>query len=227
MKKLILVVIVLLLVTNLKSKEMKFGAFYSDGIFTKKWVALTFDDGPNPQALDKILEILNKEKIKATFFVLGSNIIRYPESAKKYLEYGHKVGNHTYSHLNYFQLKKKKTPEEIKKILIEELDRTEEILKETINIKPVFFRMPNGFISPVVKEVAKEKKYVIINWTFGCDWQKNTKDQLVKKYLKNIRPGAILLMHEKKLTAEALPEIIAGIKKDGYEIVPLEEILGI
>jgi peptidoglycan/xylan/chitin deacetylase (PgdA/CDA1 family) len=209
------------------SEKTEYGTFYADGIPAKKWVALTFDDGPNPAALDKILATLKKENLKATFFVLGVNITQYPDSAKKYLQAGHEIGNHTYSHLNYYQMKKKKNPVEIEKILSDEIDKTETAIKDAAGVKPFFMRMPNGFITPAVKKIAKEKQYIIINWTFGCDWQKNTKDELVKKYLNKVKPGAIFLMHEKKLTAEALPEIIAGIKKKGYEIVPLKEILGL
>jgi peptidoglycan/xylan/chitin deacetylase (PgdA/CDA1 family) len=117
--------------------------------------------------------------------------------------------------------------EEIEKILMEELSANERIIQEFAGVKPFFMRMPNGYISPMVRKVAKEKKYVVVNWTFGCDWHRYTKDELVKKYLRSVEPGAIFLFHEKKVTVEALPEIIGGIKKKGYEIVTLREILGI
>jgi len=227
MKKIVLIFYILLLSINLQAEELKYGKFYSDGLPTKKWVTLTFDDGPNPFVHDKIFEILKKEKIKATFFILGSNMARFPNSANKYIQYGQEIGNHTYSHLSFYNLRKKKTKNEFKKILIDEIDRTEEMIKDITDVKPLFLRMPNGFNSPVVEEVAKERKYIIVNWSFGFDWKKMSKDQLVEKYLNKIKPGAIILMHEKKLTAEALPEIITGIKKKGYEIVPLKEILSI
>ncbi len=208
-------------------EKIDYGAFYTDGLPSKKWVALTFDDGPNPAALDKIFDVLKKENVKATFFIVGSNVKLHPQCVSKYLQLGHEIGNHTYSHRNYYQLKEKKSIEEIEKILTEELASAENVIQELTDVKPFFMRMPNGFISPTVRKVAKEKKYVVINWTFGCDWHKNTKEELVKKYLRSVEPGAIFLFHEKKVTAETLPEIIAGIKKKGYEIVTLREILGI
>ena len=208
-------------------KKIDYGAFYSDGLSSKKWVALTFDDGPKPEVLDKIFETLKKENVKATFFIVGSNVKLHPKYVSKYLQLGHEIGNHTYSHRNYYQLKEKKSIEEIEKILAEELSANENVIKELTGVKPFFMRMPNGYISPMVRKVAKEKKYVVVNWTFGCDWHKNTKNELVKKYLRSVEPGAIFLFHEKKLTAEALPEIIGGIKKKGYEIVALREILGL
>ncbi|MFA5779469.1 MAG: polysaccharide deacetylase family protein [Elusimicrobiota bacterium] len=208
-------------------KKIDYGAFYTDGLSSKKWVALTFDDGPKPGVLDKIFDTLKKENVKATFFLVGSNVKFHPQYVSKYLQLGHEIGNHTYAHRNYYQLKEKKSMEEIEKILTEELTASENVIKELTGVKPFFMRMPNGYISPMVKKAAKEKKYVIVNWTFGCDWHGYTKDELVKKYLRSIEPGAIFLFHEKKLTAEALPEIIAGIKKKGYEIVTLREILGL
>lgn len=216
-------------VVNLGETEKKidYGAFYSDGLSSKKWVTLTFDDGPKPEVIDKIFDILKKENVKATFFLVGSNIKLHSQYVSKYLQLGHEIGSHTYSHRNYYQLKEKKSIEEIEKILTEELSANENIIQELTGIKPFFMRMPNGYISPMVKKVAKEKKYVVVNWTFGCDWHKNTKNELIKKYLRSVKPGAIFLFHEKKVTAEALPEIIGGIKKKGYEIVTLREILGL
>jgi len=208
-------------------KKIDYGAFYTDGLSSKKWVALTFDDGPKPEILDKILDTLKKENVKATFFLVGVNVKTYPRYVSKYLQLGHEIGNHTYSHRNYYQLKEKKSMEEIEKILIEELTASENVIQELTRVKLFFMRMPNGYISPMVRKIAKEKKYVVVNWTFGCDWHKNTKDELVKKYLRSVVPGAIFLFHEKEVTAEALPEIIRGIKKKGHEIVTLREILGI
>ncbi|MBI5573130.1 MAG: polysaccharide deacetylase family protein [Elusimicrobia bacterium] len=204
-----------------------YGTFYTDGLPSKKWIALTFDDGPKPEVLDKIFETLKKENVKATFFLVGVNVKTYPQYVSKYLQLGHEIGNHTYSHRNYYQLKEKKSIEDIEKILSQELDDCESAIKNAAGIKTFFMRMPNGFNSPTVKKVAKEKKYVVVNWTFGCDWHGYTKNELVKKYLRSVEPGAIFLLHEKKVTAEALPEIIRGIKKKGYEIVTLRKILGI
>ncbi|MEW6557907.1 MAG: polysaccharide deacetylase family protein [Elusimicrobiota bacterium] len=204
-----------------------YGRFYTDGNPSKKWVSITFDDGPNSQVIEKIFEILKKENVKATFFLVGVNVKTYPQYVSKYLQLGHEIGNHTYSHRNYYQLKKTKSLDQFEKILSQELEDCETAIRDAVGIKPLFMRLPNGFISPTIKKVAKEKKYLVVNWTFGCDWQENVKDRMVKRYLEGIEPGAILIFHEKKITTEALPEIIKGIKKKGYEIVPLRKILGI
>ncbi len=207
--------------------KINYGAFYTDGLSSKKWVSLTFDDGPNSQVIEKIFEILKKENVKATFFLLGVNIKKHPQYVDKYLQSGHEIGNHTYSHKNFYELTKTESLGQLEKILSRELEDCETAIKDAVGIKPLFMRMPNGYISPTVKKTAMEKEYVIVNWTFGCDWHKNSKEELVRKYLKSVEPGAIFLFHEKKFTAEALPEIISGIKKKGYEIVTLREILGL
>jgi len=84
----------------ISSKE--YGKFYTEGIKEKKWVAITFDDGPKPEVLDKILNALKKENIKATFFVVGMNMKLYPKYAKKYLVNGHEIGNHSMNHIYPF-----------------------------------------------------------------------------------------------------------------------------
>ncbi|MBN1383740.1 MAG: polysaccharide deacetylase family protein [Elusimicrobia bacterium] len=207
--------------------EINYGAFCTDGSPLKKWVALTFDDGPRPAVLKKILATLEKENVKATFFVVGMNVKLYPEYTKKYIQLGHEIGNHTYSHRNYYELKKKKNMEEIGRIISQELDDCEMAIQRASGIKPLFMRMPNGFISPTVKKIAKEKKYIVVNWTFGCDWHKNSRKELIDKYLRSVESGAVFIFHEKEATAEALPAIIEGIKKKGYKIVSLRKILGI
>jgi peptidoglycan/xylan/chitin deacetylase (PgdA/CDA1 family) len=202
-----------------------YGTFHTDGVKSKKWVTLTFDDGPTPKALDSILGTLQKENVKATFFVLGIKIKTYPQYAKKYLEYGHVVGNHTYSHKNFYQLRKLKKSVDLERIIENELSESESAITEAGIPKPELMRMPNGFISPEVKMAAMSRNYVIINWTFGCDWQKMTREKLIQKYVSHVSPGAIFLLHEKQSTADALPAIIQGIKAKGYEIVPLQDIL--
>lgn len=207
--------------------EINYGAFCTDGSPLKKWVALTFDDGPRPKIADNIFAALKKENVKATFFLVGMNVKLYPEYVKKYIELGHEIGNHTYSHRNYYQLKEKKSMQEIGDVFSQELDDCEIAIRAASGVRPLFARLPNGFISPTVKKVAKEKEYIIVNWTFGCDWHKNSQKELVEKYLRSVEPGAIFIFHEKEATASALPEIIKGIKKKGFKIVSLREILGI
>ena len=201
------------------------GLFYGSGPTDKKEAALTFDDGPGART-EKILVVLKKYNVRATFFIEASQIDIRPALAKKVLDAGQDIGTHTYSHPNFWVYKKDDKAD----VLRRELEKAEKTMAKVLNLKPELLRMPYGFVRPWVREVAKEKNYKIISWTFGCDWKKLTREELVSQYLKHLSPGAIFLMHDgggkNKKTAEALPEIIEGIQKRGYKIVTVGEMFG-
>jgi len=92
-----------------------------------------------------------------------------------------------------------------------------------------YLRMPHGYVRPWVKEVAAKTGYVLINWSFGCDWFKMTPAQLIEKYTKNISPGGILLFHDGggyyKTLVASLPQIIETIRSKGCEIVPISVMI--
>ncbi len=189
----------------------------------EKIVALTFDDGPG-KSTETILAILKKYNVRATFFMEASQIPIRPKIAQMVLAQGEEIGSHTYSHPNFWVYKK----DDKKEVLSKELDKAEQVMQKTLNFKPKLLRMPYGFVRPWVREVAREKGYKIISWTFGCDWLKLKKETLVHMYLKNLMPGAIFLMHDGggklRVTAEALPMIIEGIQAKGYKIVTVSEM---
>ncbi len=191
----------------------------------EKKLALTFDDGPSSAPLARIFAILEQEKVKATFFVVGNRVGLFPQQTAEYMKRGHTIANHTYSHQNYYQLRKSKTEDEFNAIVRREIAKGAQAIKNIAGVRPVYLRMPNGFVSSDVRKIAAETGHTIVNWSFGCDWKKLPKEKMIQNYLASIQPGAILLFHEKEITADVLPDIIAGIKKKGYKIVTLEEIL--
>ncbi|MCX5781910.1 MAG: polysaccharide deacetylase family protein [Elusimicrobia bacterium] len=199
--------------------------FYGKGSAGKKLVALTFDDGPGLYT-EPILEILAKYNIKATFFMEASQIEKRPLIARKVLEGGFEIGSHSYSHPNFWKYEK----EDKKEILAREIEKAEQTIEKILKFKPVLLRMPYGFVRQWVKDAAREKNYKIISWTFGCDWKKMSKEEMVQQYLKHLMPGAIFLMHDgggkHETTVESLPEIIEGIQKQGYKIVNISEMFG-
>lgn len=201
--------------------------FYSDGPKDKNEVALTFDDGPGLYT-EKILDILKRYNIKATFFMEGSQVEFRQAIARKVLTAGHEIGSHLYSHPDFYHYKKP----DAKDLFIREIDKSEKILEKVTGKRPKLMRMPNGYVrAPWVKEIAKEKNYILVNWTFGCDWKKMTSKQLADIYIKNICPGCIFLMHDggknRQSTAEALPLLIEELQKKGYKIVTVSELLGL
>ena len=199
--------------------------FYGSGPKDKKEVCLTFDDGPGGST-EKILETLKKYNVRATFFMEGSQIQIRPKIAREVLESGQEIGSHTYSHPNFWTYIK----DDKKQVLIKELDSSEKTMGKVLNLKPSLLRMPYGFVRPWVREVAKERNYKIISWTFGCDWKKLSREELVARYMKNLAPGAIFLLHDGgkkiRMTVEALPGIIEAIQKRGYKIVTVSEMFG-
>lgn len=198
--------------------------FYANGDGNKKQIALTFDDGPGANT-PEILQILREKKVKATFFVYGSSANGNRDIVKAVYDSGNEIANHTYSHVNFFQYKKDDIEDKIKSEII----KTENLIKEITGYKTKLVRMPHGFSRPPSKKVAKELGYTIVNWSFGCDWNtKLTQEQMYEAYKKNIKAGAIFLMHDKirsKKVINFLPKLIDDIKQEGYDIVTVSVLL--
>ena len=201
------------------------GSFFASGPRDTNEVSLTFDDGPG-NFTPKILEVLKKYGVKATFFMEGDQVEIRQKIAKMVVDDGHEVFGHSYSHPDFYHYKK----DDYRQLLSQEIDKAGKIIEKITGIRPIAMRMPYGYVKKQwVKDVAKEKGYILINWTFGCDWKKMSGDELAAAYIKNIGPGAIFLMHDggkgRAPTVEALPKIIEEIQKRGYKIVPAGEML--
>ena len=126
---------------------------------TNKKIWLTFDDGPDKEITVFLLNLLKKLKIHATFFLIGEQIVKYPELTKKIIEDGHVIGNHSYSHLNGLLTSNKK--------YYNDIDRAQKIVNSNI------FRPPYGKISPIQLRTLK-KKFKIIMWdVLSWDFKKN------------------------------------------------------
>jgi peptidoglycan-N-acetylglucosamine deacetylase len=189
--------------------------------FTQKVVALTFDDGPWPVSTLAILDILQKENIKATFFCLGRSINNHPELLQSVAQAGHVLGNHSWNH-PYSRMSPK--------VAQGEIDNTTNLMIQTVGIKPELFRPPGGKLSNGLVTYAASRKYGIVLWNdlSGDDQRKTTPEMEIKNVLNNVRPGAVVLMHDgggKHPTVQALPKIIAGLKQKGYSFVTVPELL--
>ncbi|NQT95389.1 MAG: polysaccharide deacetylase family protein [Candidatus Omnitrophica bacterium] len=194
-----------------------------------KQVALTFDDGPNGEYTLQTLQILKTNDIKAAFFFPAKNVERQPEIAKRTLEEGHLIGNHTYDHPHLSRLK----PDEIRW----QAEKSENIFKEVLGIKPKLFRPPYGDYNDEAKSILEEKKYTIVDWDMDCysrDWRDISSDEIVDIATKKAQDGSILLLHDgrniretgvRKNAVEALPGIIRVLRKRGFDIVRLDELL--
>jgi peptidoglycan/xylan/chitin deacetylase (PgdA/CDA1 family) len=174
---------------------------------TEKVVYLTFDDGPVPEVTPWVLDLLKQENIRATFFCVGENVMKYPELYSQVLADGHSVGNHTYNHWqglkhndeNYFR----------------NIEKAGEYVDSDL------FRPPHGWLKMSQYRYLK-KKYKIVMWDLiTCDYDKRlTPEQVFRNVTDFVRPGSIITFHdsikaEPNLT-EALPRAIHWLKAQGY-----------
>ncbi len=204
-----------------------FGRFYSDGKRQSGKFALTFDDGPG-STTPELLQVLKKHNVRATFFMLGSAVDRYPKYASAVAEAGHLLGNHTYTHANF-----NKKPEALREQAMgAEICRTETAISSATGKTPYFLRSPYGLSSQWIRELAAKKGYVMVNWSCGADWLFHPREQILKQYLDNLHSGAVFLLHDggsnkRETTVWLTQRILAEAEKRGLKCVRLDELLGI
>ncbi len=188
-----------------------------------KVVALTFDDGPHPIYTPKVLEILRRYKVKATFFLIGERVERFPQIARMIVSEGHEVGNHTYSHPNNLP---KENWDEIRL----EIEKCSKAIERVTGVRPKFFRPPKGFLNYKVLTLAQLEGYTLVFWTVSADHKDAPNPKaMAKRVLKLVHPGAIILMHDGRIPSrwkdvKALPLIIKGLRKQGYKFVTVSEL---
>ncbi|WP_408955977.1 polysaccharide deacetylase family protein [Natroniella sp. ANB-PHB2] len=188
-------------------------------------VALTFDDGPDTKYTPQVLNILKEYNIKATFFLEGKKVERYPHIVERIVEEGHVIGNHSWSHPNLNLLNDDTIAEEILK--------TEEAIERIINRKTTLLRPPYGFASSRVVNKAADLNYRVVNWSVDSfDWRVDSKEELLDNTLPGINPGAIILLHSATgegnslaPTVEALPTIIEETRNKGLDFDTVNNVL--
>lgn len=199
------------------------------GDTSQKKIALTFDDGPNEPYTSQILDTLRDYHVPATFFLVGQNVLRYPETVRRIEREGHVIGNHTFTHSPMILMKK----EEIRK----EIEGCEAALQEAGVHPSSIIRTPHGWRSPFLGSVLKEKGYRLMGWTRGVwDSDQPGVDVLFSRLSDAVSNGAILLLHDgegnkagadRSQTAAVLPRIIEEYRKQGFQFVTLAEMVEI
>ena len=200
----------------------KDGVIFSGTTACGKKIALTFDDGPHPVKTPKILEILEKNGVKATFFVVGSLAEYHPEIVKKEAELGHEIANHSYTHPRFSKL----TEAEIKA----EIEKTDKIIKKAAGVTPRLFRPPEGAYSQGIVSIAASLGKETVIWTVDTlDWAKSPVDKIVDNVKNNVTAGSIILFHDctrdGTFTTEALEILLPYLKSQGYEFVTVSELI--
>lgn len=191
---------------------------------SEKVIALTVDDGPWPETTEEMLDIFQQNDVKATFFWIGKSIENSPEIARRVVAQGHAIGNHTWHH--WYDPMDAATA-------ASEIDRTAKLIYETTGVKTTFFRPPGGVLNNGLAKYAQEQNYSVVMWSVtSADTDPRAQPEaFVDNVLKGAKPGAIVLMHDgggdRSRTIKALPDMIAGLKKEGYRFVTIPELMEI
>lgn len=192
----------------------------------EKVIALTFDDGPDKDFTPQVLDILKKNNVKATFFVVGENVEWNAEILKRQHEEGHEIGNHTFTHINV----SKKGYNDIYK----EINNTQQAVKKVIGEEPKLFRPPYRAISKAMCNIVKEKDMNIVLWSNldPRDWSNPGVYYIVDTITSKVQNGTIILLHDynnlrnkKSQTVQALEIVIPKLKEMGYKFVTVSELI--
>lgn len=185
-----------------------------------KLVALTFDDGPHPSLTPKLLDILSRTGAKATFFVLGQNVNRYPDIVRRADADGHEIASHSYSHVNMNICGQAK--------VFSELDSTAAAIQKAIGKTPTLLRPPYGNMKTDMRSRVNAKYgYHIVIWDVDpLDWRKPGARVVAQRLVKGARPGSILLAHDiHAATVDAMESTITSLKAQGYRFVTVSELI--
>jgi peptidoglycan/xylan/chitin deacetylase (PgdA/CDA1 family) len=186
----------------------------------EKIIALTFDDGPNENTL-LVLGVLKKYNVKATFFCIGKNIEKHPEILKRIIEEGHIVGNHSYSHSNFFDFYRKNR-------LIAEIQKTDALIESITGKKVQLFRPPYGVTNPSIRRALEVTKHKVIGWNIrSLDGILKDEKIIFARIKKRIAPGGIVLLHDTLHTVTILERLMLYLEENEYKVVSIEALLNI
>ncbi len=170
-------------------------------------VHLTFDDGPHPEATPKVLDILKTRDLKATFFLLGENVERYPDVAQEIVNQGHFIGNHALAHVSLmlkpFQWQS------------HQIEQTNKIVRRTVGQTPQLFRPPFGRFDFRTIKAAASHGLKLAMWDVDAkDYAISHIPTIVRRVCRQIKPGSIVLFHDNESTSPVLPEYLNPILDD-------------
>lgn len=183
-----------------------------------KEIALTFDDGPT-EVTPKFLDLLKENNIKATFFCIGKQIEKYPETFQRIIAEGHTIGNHTYSHSNntgFLSASK----------MIEEIEKCDEVISKIGNVKTHFYRPPFGVTNPNIAKAISKTQKKSIGWNVrSLDTVIDDEKKIYNRITKNLKSGSIILLHDtSEKTYQVLVELLLFLKRENYSTFTIENI---
>ena len=192
---------------------------------SQRVVALTFDDGPHPPYTDRLLDVLAKHGVKATFFMIGNRIEKYPETVRRVIAEGHQIANHSYSH----PVLGLRLPGRIRR----EIERTDSLLRQLGAAEAIMFRAPmlTRFF-PVAWVLMKASRTHISCNVWSWDWTTQNPDRIARTVLKKTKPGSIIVLHDGKAenvhanrtgTVKATDLIITKLKREEYQFCTITD----
>lgn len=191
---------------------------------SERVVALTFDDGPTPDATTKVLSILRERGVRATFFVIGGELERNPELGQRIVQEGHELGNHSYSHERMVL----KTPSFIR----DEIERTDQLIRNTGYPGSIHFRPPYGKKFILLPYYLSKTHRKSIMWDIEPDSNQDVAqdaDKIVAHVLSHTQPGSIILLHVMYKSGapslRAVPGIIDGLRQQGYVFKTVSDLI--
>lgn len=192
----------------------------------RREIALTIDDGPDPVVTPQVLEVLARYGVQATFFVIGARAERYPEVCQEIVSRGHAIENHSQRHRHHFALMGLKG-------ITRELQAAQASLTALTGRRPLFFRAPAGFRNPFLAPVLSRLGLQLVSWSVrGFDTRVSNAQQVTRKLLAGLRPGAIMLLHDgnaartpagQPVILEVLPALLDAAATSNLRFVTLRQ----
>ena len=201
--------------------------------YQEKLIALSFDDGPDPTFTPQVLDVLQRENVKGTFFLIGLSAENHPQLLQRVFDEGHEIGNHTFTHPDISSISRR--------YMEIELNLTERLLGSRLGVKPLYFRPPYSIdqepdtaeqVRPL--EIVQDRGYITVgNKIDPGDWRESplrTAEEITADVVAQLGRGSIVLLHDgggdRRETVRALPMIIRELRQRGYRLVPVSELMG-
>ena len=208
-----------------------FGEVYHEIETEQKVIALTFNDGPNEPYTSEILDILDTYNVRATFFVIGQNVERYPETARRIIAEGHVIGNHSYSHDTFHALSE---------FGADDLKEAQRVIFRTLGVTPHLYRPPHGTKTPWELKAVEDEGMIVVTWSVSTnEISVPSPEKLAENIINETDPGEIILLHDghetdyyservdRSLLVRALPLVIEQLRAEGYRFVTIPTLLNV
>jgi peptidoglycan/xylan/chitin deacetylase (PgdA/CDA1 family) len=193
----------------------------------EKKIALTFDDGPNPEYTPLLLTKLAEYCVSATFFLIGRNLKSHSEIGRRIVQEGNEVGNHTYNHLSMPFLSQDRIRNEV--------SSTHQLIADLLKVQPIFLRPPNGLVTKRVLDTVEQLGYrTVVGDVFPVDVACPDAETITRRVLRRVQPGSIIILHDgyvgrfdrdKSQTVRAMDGLIPRLSEQGYEFVTLSHLI--